>query len=122
MWRLYFVLQKCFARIFDNMLFYDILGPSKFENDDSSNLLIFLAILLGCIRQKFKIKKIAAYNFKKKSMKSNYTKNIISSFSLIFTSRSLLRMGYCCHCTRTSVRTKFFLRFLVFWDPHVGSS
>ena len=45
---------------------------------------------------------------------------------MIFTPRSLLRMGYCRHCTRRSVgtyvRPKFFLRFLVFWDPHVGSS
>ena len=52
----------------------------------------------------------------------------------IFTPRSLIRMGYCRHCTRTSVRPyvrpsvrpyvrpKFFLRFLGFWDPHVGSS
>ena len=51
--------------------------------------------------------------------------------SNVFTLRSLLRMGYCRHGTRTYVRTyirtsvihpKFFLRFLVFWDPHVGSS
>ena len=48
------------------------------------------------------------------------------SYLIFFTPRSLLRMGYCRHCTRTYVRTyvrpKFFLRFLVFWDPHVGSS
>jgi hypothetical protein len=31
-------------------------------------------------------------------------------------------MGYCRHRTRTSVRPKFFLSFLFFWDPHVGSS